>query len=106
MIAVIRTGGKQYKVSEKQVLRVEKLSAETRKENQVVFKDVLLVADKTGKLALGSPTVKNAHVEAQVVSDGKSKKVRVVKYKPKTRYKRVIGHRQPYTEVRIEKIIG
>jgi len=106
MLAVIKTGGKQYKVSEKQVLRVEKLSADARKENKVVFDDVLLVSDTAGKLTIGSPTVKNAHVEAQVVSDGKNKKVRVVKYKPKTRYKRVIGHRQPYTEVRIEKIVG
>lgn len=100
--AIIRTGGKQYKVSEGQTLRIEKVLV---KEGDVLDMDVLLVADGEGKaVQIGAPTLSGAKVTARVVSHGVGDKVSVVKYKPKTRYKRRVGHRQPYTAVKIEKI--
>lgn len=98
--AVIKTGGKQYKVSEKDKLKVEKLNTEEGKN--VDFDQVLLVADGD-KVEIGTPTLKK-RVTAKVLSQGRAKKVRVVKYKPKVRYHKVYGHRQPFTEVQIEKI--
>ena len=98
--AVIKTGGKQYKVSEKDKLKVEKLNA---KEGQKVeFDQVLLVADGD-QVKLGTPVL-NKKVTAKVLAQGKAKKVRVEKYKPKVRYHKVYGHRQPFTEVQVEKI--
>lgn len=104
MLAVIKTGGKQYVIREKQKLMIEKLPETARKSGKVVFSDVFLVADDAGAAKVGTPTVAKAEVHASVVRDGKGEKVRVVKYKNKTRYKRVNGHRQPFTEVLIEKI--
>jgi len=100
-IAVIKTGGKQYKVKEGDVLKVEKLSAETGKK--VKF-DTLMIAETDGSLVdLGKPTL-GEKVEAEIVGEGKSKKVLVIKYKSKTRYKRTIGHRQDFTQVKVNKI--
>ncbi|MBI4090517.1 MAG: 50S ribosomal protein L21 [Candidatus Komeilibacteria bacterium] len=104
MLAVIATGGKQYTVREKQMLRIEKLPVSVRKGEKVTFTQVLLV-ENDGKVMVGKPVVPKAQVEAAIVQDGKADKIRVVKYKAKTRYKRVRGHRQPFTEVRIEKIV-
>ncbi len=102
-IAVIKTGGKQYKVKEGDTIKVEKLEAEAG--STFTFDNVLLVADSnTGEATVGTPLVSGATVSAKVSSQGRAKKVTVVKYKPKTRYKKVIGHRQPFTEVTIEKI--
>lgn len=102
-IAVIKTGGKQYKVKEKDTLRVEKLPEEEGKK--VTFDEVLLVADsESGESKIGNPTVKGAKVGAKVLEQGRDKKVKVVKYKNKTRYTRVYGHRQPYTKVEVTKI--
>ena len=99
-IAVIQTGGKQYLVAEKDKLRVEKLNL---KEGQTAeFDQVLLMADGTD-LEIGTPILKRK-VTAKVLQQGLGKKVRVVKYKPKIRYHKVYGHRQPFTEVQIEKI--
>ncbi len=102
-IAVIKTGGKQYKIKEGDTLKVEKIDGQ---EGKVVkFSDVLLLADKKGnKVEVGAPLVKGAKVEAEIIEQGKDKKVEVVKYKPKTRYKRTYGHRQPYTKIKIKKI--
>ena len=100
MYAIIATGGKQYKVSEGDVIRVEKLGAEAGSE--VTFDQVLAVSDK--KLKVGSPVVDGASVTATVVGEGKGKKVIVYKYKSKTGYHKKNGHRQAYTEVKIEKI--
>ncbi len=100
MYAVIATGGKQYKVSEGDVIRVEKLGAEAGSE--VTFDQVLAVSDK--KLKVGSPVVDGASVTATVVGEGKGKKVIVYKYKSKTGYHKKNGHRQAYTEVKIDKI--
>lgn len=103
MIAVIKTGGKQYKVKENDELRVEKLEAEVGKT--VNFDEVLLVASEDGKTVnVGMPTVKGAKVSAEVLEQGKADKVRVIKFKNKIRYKRVRGHRQPFTKVKITKI--
>ncbi|TAK04735.1 50S ribosomal protein L21 [Patescibacteria group bacterium] len=100
--AIVRTGGKQYKVAEGQTLRIEKVPV---KEGDVLDMDVLLVADGEGKaVQIGQPVLTGAKVTARVVSHGVGDKVSVVKYKPKTRYKRRVGHRQPETMVKIEKI--
>lgn len=100
MYAVIATGGKQYKVSEGDIIRVEKLGAEA--DEKVTFDQVLLVSDSDVKV--GNPTVANASVEATVLGNGKAKKVIVYKYKRKTGYHKKNGHRQAYTEVKIDKI--
>ena len=97
MYAVIATGGKQYKVSEGDVIRVEKLGAEA--DTKFTFDQVLYVDGK-----VGNPTVEGASVEATVVGDGKANKVIVYKYKRKTGYHKKNGHRQQYTEVKIDKI--
>jgi large subunit ribosomal protein L21 len=102
MIAVIKTGGKQYTVSEGDTLRVEKLAVEPGKS--VSFDEVLLVLKGESDLTLGMPMVKGASVKATVVTHGRAKKVDVRKFKNKTRYFKRYGHRQPYTEVKIETI--
>lgn len=103
MIAVIKTGGKQYKVKKGDKIKVEKLAEKEGKD--IKFKDVLLISGKDGKdMKVGEPMVKGASVEAKILQHGLGKKVRVVKYKRKTRYKRERGHRQPYTQVEITKI--
>jgi len=101
MLAVIKTGGKQYIVKPGDRIRVERL----RKENgeEVIFDEVLLV-EKNKKLEIGKPFVENVSVRAEVIKQGKGEKIIVFKYKPKKRYKRKIGHRQPFTEVEIKEI--
>jgi large subunit ribosomal protein L21 len=102
MYAVVKTGGKQYKVQEGESLMIEKLIAET---GASVDLEVLMVSDADGKnLKVGTPTVSGAAVTAKVVEHGLGERIRIVKYKPKSRYTRVTGHRQPYTKVQIEKI--
>lgn len=101
MYAIIETGGKQYKVAEGEVIRVEKL--EVGDAEQVKFDKVLLVA-KEGALTVGKPYVANAQVVASVVKQGKAKKILVFKYKPKVNYRKRYGHRQPFTALKIEKI--
>lgn len=101
MYAIIETGGKQYKVTEGDVLYIEKLTAEAGEA--VTFDKVLAVLD--GDTAtFGAPTVEGASVAANVVKNGKGKKVLVFKYKPKKNYRRRQGHRQPYTKVEITKV--
>ena len=101
MKAVIVTGGKQYTVSEGDVLYVEKLGAEV--DATVKFDQVLAVLDGENT-KIGAPVVEGAAVEAKVVKNGKGKKVTVLKYKAKKNEKKKIGHRQPYTKVEITKI--
>jgi large subunit ribosomal protein L21 len=101
MYAVVETGGKQYKVSEGDVLFVEKLEANA---GDVVTLDKVLVCSKDGNLVVGNPVVDGAKVEAKVLEQGKAKKVIVFKYKPKKDYRRKQGHRQPFTKLVIEKI--
>ena len=101
MYAIIATGGKQYKVAEGDVLKVEKLSAATGET--VTFDQVIAVSDNGLKVGAD---VANATVTATVVGEGKGKKVIVYKYKRKTGYHMKNGHRQAYTQVKIEKING
>lgn len=98
--AVIKTGGKQYKVQEGDTLSVEKLDHESDK---VIFDQVLLwVNEKDVKV--GKPLVSGTKVEAKVLEDGKGKKKMVFRYKNKTRRRKKKGHRQPYTKIQITKI--
>ncbi len=101
MLAIIKTGGKQYLVSLGEKIKIEKIDKEEGKE--IVFKEVLLV-EKNRKLEIGSPLVKGAKVTGKVLKQGKGKKIIVFKYKPKKRYKKKKGHRQLFTEVEIVKI--
>ena len=101
MKAVIVTGGKQYTVSEGDVLFVEKLNAEN--DATVTFDQVLAVLDGENS-KIGAPVVEGATVEAKVVKNGKGTKIYVLKYKAKKNEKKKIGHRQPYTKVEITKI--
>jgi large subunit ribosomal protein L21 len=101
MYAVIQTGGKQYRVSEGDILRVELLEKDLKEA--VVFDRVLLV-DNGGELKVGKPTVEGATVSAEVVSHDRAKKVLIFKKKRTTTYQRTKGHRQGYTEVRIKGI--
>jgi large subunit ribosomal protein L21 len=101
MYAVIQTGGKQYRVSEGDVLNVEKLAAEAG-EN-VVFDKVLTVVND-GDVMIGKPVVEGAKVTAKVVEHGKAEKIFVFKYKAKANYRKRQGHRQPYTQVEITSI--
>lgn len=100
MYAIIATGGKQYKVSQGDILNVEKLDVNVGDE---VSLDVLMLADGE-KVTIGQPTVKDAAVKAKVVEHGKGKKVVVFKYKPKKDYRKNKGHRQPYTQLEIVSI--
>lgn len=99
--AIIVTGGKQYRVAEGDVIFVEKLDVEAGET--VKFDRVLAVIDED-KAVFGTPVVENAVVSGNVVKNGKSKKIRVYKIKPKKGYRRTQGHRQPYTKVEITKI--
>ena len=100
MYAIIATGGKQYKVSEGDIIRVEKLGVEAGEK--VTFDEVLAVNGK--KLVVGTPTVSGAKVTGTVVDNGKAKKIIVYKFKAKIGYRRKQGHRQLYTAVKIDKI--
>lgn len=101
MYAIIETGGKQYKVSSGDELFIEKLDAEA--ETTVTFDKVIAVSnDET--ISVGDPYVAGATVEAKVIKNGKAKKITVWTYKPKKGKQRKIGHRQPYTKVKIEAI--
>ena len=99
MIAVIKTGGKQYLVEEGDVISVEKLEIEAGKTLQL---ETLMKADGD-KLELGTPAL-SGMVSAEVVEHGRGKKIEIVKYKAKSRYTRRTGHRQAFTKIKITKI--
>ena len=103
MYAIIKTGGKQYRVQEGDSIFVEKLNADV--DSNVVFDQVLAVVND-GDVKVGTPVVEGAKVTAKVLAQGKEKKVLVFKYKAKSNYRRRQGHRQPFTKVAIEKIEG
>lgn len=103
MYAVIETGGKQYRVQEGDVIFVEKINAE---EGETVDLSKVLLVSKDGEVKIGKPYVDGAKVEAKVLGHGKAKKIVVFKYKPKKNYRKKQGHRQPYTKLQIEKIVG
>lgn len=101
MLAIIRTGGKQYSVSPGDIIRVEKLPAQ--RGDSVELDDVLLVQDGA-ETRCGTPTVQGAVVKARVLTHGRGKKIRVRKYKQRKGYRRSAGHRQDYTQLLIESI--
>ena len=101
MYAVFKTGGKQYRVSEGETLKIEKLEVEPGKK--VTFNEVLMIADGEN-VQIGSPLVDKASVEAKVISQGKGKKVNILKFKRRKQFMKQQGHRQLFTEIQIGKI--
>ena len=101
MYAVFKTGGKQYRVSEGETLKIEKLEVELGKK--VTFNEVLMIADGEN-VQVGSPLVDKASVEAKVISQGKGKKVNILKFKRRKQFMKKQGHRQVFTEIQIGKI--
>jgi large subunit ribosomal protein L21 len=102
MYAIFRTGGKQYKASPGDLIRVEKLPG--AEGSRVEFNHVFAVRKQT--LRFGNPLVENAKVVATIVRNGRGKKVRVLKYKRKKQYRRTLGHRQSFTEVLVNEVLG
>lgn len=102
MLAVIKTGGKQYIVQPGETILVEKLKIDPGKE--IIFQEVLLF-EKDGKVEVGTPYLENVKVKGKVLGEKKGKKVVILKYKPRRRYRVKKGHRQKYTEVKIEEIL-
>ncbi len=101
--AVIKTGGKQYRVSVGDFIKIEKLNGEFKKGDKVVFEEVLLTDDGKNTV-IGTPFISGAKVEAEVEVVGRLPKVLVIKYKQKSRYMKKNGHRQPYIKVKINSI--
>lgn len=101
MYAIIETGGKQYRVQEGDTLFIEKLDVAENEE--ITFDKVIMVGKEDG-VVCGAPTVEGATVSANVVKNGKAKKITVFTYRPKKDSKRKMGHRQPYTKVQIKTI--
>jgi large subunit ribosomal protein L21 len=102
MYAVIKTGGKQYRVAAGEKLRIEKLTAEVGAE--IALADVLMVGGEGDAVKVGTPTVAGASVTATVVAHGLGDKIRIFKMRRRKHYKKSQGHRQPYTEIRITGI--
>jgi len=103
MFAVIKTGGKQYKVKEGDVLKIEKIVGNVG--DKIEFDQVLLLADEGGKdVKVGVPTVAGVKVSAEILEQGRERKVTIIKYKPKVRYRRKAGHRQLYTKIKVLSI--
>ena len=103
MYAIIETGGKQYRVSEGDILYIEKLDAEA--DSTVEFDRVMAVGKEDGTV-IGAPVVEGAKVSAKVLKNGKAKKITVFTYRAKKDSKRKMGHRQPYTKIQIESVQG
>lgn len=103
MYAVIKTGGKQYRVKEGSVLRIEKLDADAG--DKIEFDQVLLVGEGSD-VKVGAPLVAGSKVEATVQSQGRTRKIDVVKFKRRQNYQRLRGHRQAFTEIRVTGIVG
>ncbi len=102
MYAVIRSGGRQYRVQAGDQILVEKLPVEAGQ--QVSLDEVLLVAGE-GEVKIGAPLVEGARVQATVMAHEKGPKIRIFKYRPKERYRRRMGHRQTYTRLRVDEIV-
>jgi len=101
MLAVIKTGGKQYIVKKGDKIKIEKVKE--AQDQEIIFDQVLLV-EKAKKIKIGTPFVEGAKVTGKVLEHGKGEKIIVFKYRPKKRYRKKQGHRQPYTLVEITKI--
>jgi len=102
MYAILNTGGKQYKVSVGDILKVEKLAADV--DTTVEFSEVLAVANDEGKLTIGTPIVEGAKITAKVIGHGKAKKIVVFKFKAKKDFRKKQGHRQAFTKILVESI--
>ena len=103
MLAIIKTGGKQYFVSPGQKIKIEKIAK--KEGSEISFPEVLLL-EKGKKIEIGNPLIKGVKVIGKIVRHGKAKKVIIFKYKAKKRYKVKKGHRQPFTEVEITKVVS
>jgi len=103
-IAVIETGGKQYIVSEGDVVTIEKLPGEYKEGDKIEFDKVLLVDNGKDMTTVGTPYIEGAKVIARFQGEGKSKKIDVIKFKSKSRYFKKRGHRQPFAKVKIESV--
>jgi len=101
MYAVVSTGGKQYRIQEGDILRVEKIPGEVG--TPITFENVLLYSDGE-KMSIGQPVLENISVNGHIVEQGKAKKIIVFKYKRRKRFRRKQGHRQQFTAVKIDKI--
>ncbi|HMP67125.1 MAG TPA: 50S ribosomal protein L21 [Candidatus Paceibacterota bacterium] len=102
-LAVIRTGGKQYVVKEGDILKIEKLDAKNvSKDKKIIFSDVLMVSDSE-KTEIGTPNVKS-EVTAELIEEGRNKKVVVIHYRAKSRHFKKAGHRQPFMKIKVTKI--
>lgn len=102
--AILRSGGRQFRVQEGRTVRVPRIDAE--EGARLELPDVLLLARDDGEVTVGAPLVDGARVIAEVASQGRDKKITVFKYKSKVRYRRKRGHRQAYTELRVQRILG
>jgi large subunit ribosomal protein L21 len=103
MFAVIETGGKQYLIETGTIAKIEKLEIEVGKE--VVFDKILLLANEDGtNVKIGTPYIAGASIAAEVEEQGRSKKIRIVKFKNKVRYQRTQGHRQSFTKVKVKAV--
>ena len=101
-LAIIKTGGKQYIVSPRDEIKIEKIK-DKKQGDEIIFDQVLLV-QKQKKLEIGTPFVKNAKVTAKILEQGRGKKITILKYKAKTRYKVKQGHRQAFMKIKIKTI--
>ena len=101
MLAVVKTGGKQYCVSEGSVIKVEKLDVEA---GQSLKLENILAIQNDDKVSLGCPNVKGAEIEAEVITHGKAKKINIIKFKRRKHHRKQMGHRQWYTELKITSI--
>ncbi len=102
MIAVIKTGGKQYRVKRGDILKIEKIDGTVN--DDVSFDNVLMVINEQEDVDLGAPLIQGRSVKGKILEQGKGKKVSIIKYKPKVRYRRKTGHRQPFTKVEITSV--
>jgi len=102
MLAVVKTGGKQYLVKKGDKIKIEKVDGKEGEE--IEFTDVLLL-QKDKKIEIGRPVIKNAKVVGKILKQGRGEKIIIFKYKSKKRYKKKAGHRQPFTEVKIKDIL-
>lgn len=109
MYAIIETGGKQYRVKESAIFTTEKISG-VAAEDEVEFDRVLLISglakNEMDEIKVGKPYVKGAQVKAKVLDQGRGEKITIFKYKKRKRYRRKIGHRQPYTQLQVTEIKG
>jgi large subunit ribosomal protein L21 len=101
--AVIETGGKQYLVTEGDMVSIEKLPGEFNEGDALSFDSVLLIG-KDGKTTLGMPYISGAKVEAELIEQGKGKKIKVLRFRAKSRYTRRYGHRQPFMKIKVTAI--